>query len=154
MATLSARSGRVKSLDGVTFAGAPLVTNRLIYRSQLHSERSGSPIERVRNAAARGRIEIATDAEILQTIRERLVAIEYASRQTNAELRQLRADHDRLAGRFESVTKADEIAHAVAAELDSQRRHRFTYGRKIAALVAGVILLLPALHDAILWATG
>ena len=90
-----------------------------------------------------GEPDISTDAEILR-LSYRVDALEHHGRTIGAELRDLREQVD-------SMTKADEIAHAVAAELDSRRRARFTFTRKTGAIIAGAILLVPALHDAFLW---
>ena len=67
------------------------------------------------------------------------------------ELRRVFAGLDRLREDVDEMAKADQIAHAVARELDVKRRQRFTFGRKVAAAVAAVIVLVPALHDAFLW---
>ena len=106
------------------------------------------------HAAALWENDIADDAETLIAIHERILALEHGSRQTVSELAQLRADHDRLSKRFESMTKADEIAQAVTTAIEEQRRRRYTSGRKLAGAVAATILLVPAVHNAASWLFG
>lgn len=67
------------------------------------------------------------------------------------ELGRLRRLAAELVEQVEEMTKADQIAHAVAAELDHDRRQRLTFSRKVLGAVAAVILLVPALHDAWAW---
>lgn len=67
------------------------------------------------------------------------------------ELRRVSDALDRLREDVDEMAKADQIAHAVARELEQKRRARFTIGRKAAAAVAAVVVLVPALHDAFLW---
>lgn len=98
--------------------------------------------------------DIADDAETIIAIHERILALEHGSRQTVTELRQLRADHDRLSKRFESMTKADEIASAVTTAIEEQRRRRYTSGRKLVGAIAAAVLLVPAVHNAASWFFG
>lgn len=49
------------------------------------------------------------------------------------------------------MTKADEIADAVTAAIDQQRRRRYTFTRKLLAGVGATVLLLPAVHEAFVW---
>ena len=90
------------------------------------------------------RIENAGTPPTARNNRDRIIALEYAAAAIRADLR-------RLAGQVDQVTKADEIAQAVTAAMDSSRRARFTFSRKLAGALAAAVLLLPALHDAYLW---
>lgn len=55
---------------------------------------------------------------------------------------------------LESMTEAEKIAHAVTVALEHDRRARFTFTRKAVAVLAGAVLLVPAVHELILWAFG
>jgi hypothetical protein len=52
----------------------------------------------------------------------------------------------------DEMTRAEEIGEAVSAALERDRRIRFTFTRKVAAALAGAILLVPAVHDLVSWA--
>lgn len=97
------------------------------------------------------RIENAGTPPTARNNRDRIIALEYAAAAIRADLRRLRSELEELAGQVDQVTKADEIAQAVTAAMDSSRRARFTFSRKLAGALAAAVLLLPALHDAYLW---
>lgn len=71
--------------------------------------------------------------------------------ETRADLRDTIGRIDALSRRVDAVTKADEIAHAVASELRDQARRRLTFSRKLAGGLIAVVMLVPALHDAWTW---
>ena len=87
------------------------------------------------------------DATDNRTLRERLALLEH-------DHRRLRAAHHALAERFESMTKAEEIAQAVTEAITEQRRARYTLTRKTVGAIAAAVLLVPAIHNAASWWFG
>lgn len=83
----------------------------------------------------------------MHSLRDRIVALEIQGQATSKELRRCRDALHQLSERFETMTKADEIAQAVTTAITQQRRQRLTWTRKLAAGAGGVILLIPALHE-------
>ena len=71
--------------------------------------------------------------------------------ETRADLDRLYDSVRRLAGRVDEMTKADEIARAVTAQLEAGRRRRFTLSRKLIGAAVGIIVLVPPIHDALIW---
>jgi hypothetical protein len=99
------------------------------------------------------RPSISADATIV-AIRDRILALEHSIGADRQELRRLRTDHDRLVRDVASMSKADEIAAAVTDAIGADRRARYTLGRKVVAVTAAAILLVPALHDLFVWIGG
>lgn len=67
------------------------------------------------------------------------------------ELREIERRVDQIDELVDAMTKADELAHAVAEELEAHRREWFKGWRRVAGATAALILLVPAIHDAVSW---
>lgn len=87
---------------------------------------------------------ILTLAQDVATVAARL-------EETRSDLHDLVKRIEGLSRRVDAVTKADEIAQAVATELRNQARRRLTFSRKLAGALIAAVMLVPALHDAWAW---
>jgi predicted RNase H-like nuclease (RuvC/YqgF family) len=80
-----------------------------------------------------------------------MLTLEHQDRELWRAHRELRRRHDELEERVDGMTEADKIAHAVTSAIRADRRRRFTLPRRLAGATAAAILLVPALHDLVLW---
>ena len=60
----------------------------------------------------------------------------------------------RLERTVAEMTKADEIAQAVAVAVRRDRRRQFTFWQKVAGAVAMILLALPSIETVAGWISG
>jgi hypothetical protein len=91
----------------------------------------------------------------VHALRADVVAARYNQREQARGLGELRDELRQLQATVAEMTKADEIADAVALALEQRRSHFWTASRKTAAAVAALVLavatLIPAAQALVGW---
>lgn len=86
---------------------------------------------------------------------ERQVAgLDYGQRTLGSGLGGLRDELRDLKRTVDAITKADEIANAVADALGRERRVALTAAQKVAGLILAMFALLPAVEVVVHWIHG
>jgi predicted RNase H-like nuclease (RuvC/YqgF family) len=94
---------------------------------------------------------VSTDAEQILRLRDRVGSLEHNDRELWRTLRRLEKSHGQLVELVDNMSEAEKIANAVTSAIRADRRRRFTLPRRLAGAGAAAILLVPALHDLVIW---